>query len=182
MKRAIITPAVLAPAALAELKDWLGITTPGDDAQLTTLLRAALEMCEEFTGLMPLQQTCEQVLPVASAWQVLGVVPVQAITAVDGIPAEGARFALAVSAYSIELDADGRGRVKVASPGSAGRIAVRCTAGLAPDWAGLPEALRHGILRLAASQYRQREGDSAEALPPAAVAALWRPWRRLRLA
>ena len=34
MKRAIITPAVLAGAALAELKDWLAITTPGDDAAL----------------------------------------------------------------------------------------------------------------------------------------------------
>jgi uncharacterized phiE125 gp8 family phage protein len=70
----------------------------------------------------------------------------------------------------------------VLRPGIAGRVAVRFTAGLAPDWAALPEALRHGVLRLAAHQYRQREGDQQSALPPAAVAALWRPWRRLRLA
>ena len=29
---------------------------------------------------------------------------------------------------------------------------------------------------------RQREETSAAAMPPAAVAALWRPWRQLRLA
>ncbi len=182
MKRAIVTPAALAPAALSELKDWLGITTTGDDAQLTQLLRSALELCEDFTGIMPLQQVCEQVVPVITGWQVLGVRPVQTITQVDGIPAEGARFTLPVANYAVELDADGGGRVLVSNPGIAGRIAVRFSAGLAPDWANLPEGLRHGVLRLAAFQYRQREGDTAGSWPPAAVAALWRPWRRLRLA
>lgn len=182
MKRAIVTPAALAPAALSELKDWLGITLPADDAQLTQVLRASLELCEDFTGIMPLQQDCEAVLPVSSSWQALAARPVQAITAVDGLPAEGARFALPAANYAIELDADGGGRVLIHNPGAAGRVAVRFTAGLATDWASLPDGLRHGLLRLAAFQYRQREGDPAAALLPAAVAALWRPWRRLRLA
>ena len=88
----------------------------------------------------------------------------------------------AVARATLELDADGGGRVLISNPGAAGRVAVRLTAGLAADWPSLPEALRHGVLRLAAFQYREREGDRASALPPAAVAALWRPWRRLRLA
>lgn len=182
MKRAIVTPAVLGTTALSELKDWLGITTAGDDAQLALLLRAALETCEDFTGLMPLQQGCEEVLPASSDWQALGTRPVQAITAIEGIPAEGSRFALPVDGYAIELDADGGGRVLLGNPGAAGRIAVRFTAGLVPDWTSLPDGLRHGVLRLAAFHYRQRESEGATALPPAAAAALWRPWRRLRLA
>jgi uncharacterized phiE125 gp8 family phage protein len=182
MKRAIVTPAVLAAGALSELKDWLGITTTGDDGQLSGLLRSALELCEDFTGTMPLQQVCEELLPACSGWQTLRTRPVQAITGADGWPAEGARFALPAADYAIELDADGGGRVLIGNPGAAGRIAVRFTAGLAPDWASLPEALRHGMLRLAAFQYRLREGDGPSQLPPAAVAALWRPWRRLRLA
>lgn len=181
MKRTIITPAALAPAALAELKQWLGITTAQDDAALTTLLRTALETCEDFTGLMPLQVACEEIVPVTSDWRWLATRPVQAVTQVEGIPAEGARFALAVSAYAIELDADGGARVRVTAPGAAGRVAVRFTAGLAPDWASLSEALRHGVLRLAAHQHRERDNASAGPLPPVAVAALWRPWRRLRL-
>jgi len=43
----------------------------------------------------------------------------------------------------------------------------------------LPEPLRQGIVRLAAHLYTVR--GEAEAPPPACVAALWRPWRRLRL-
>lgn len=183
MKRAIVTPAALSQAALSELKDWLGITTTGDDAQLAALLRAAIDLCEDFTGTMPLQQGCEELIPVSADWIRLTAQPVQAITAVQGLPAEGARFALPVGDYAIDLDHDGAGRVRVMRSGSAGRIAVRFTAGLAPDWASLPEPLRHGVLRLAAHQYRAREDDGAvAALPPAVVAALWRPWRRLRLA
>jgi uncharacterized phiE125 gp8 family phage protein len=72
--------------------------------------------------------------------------------------------------------------VKVLRAGTAARVAVRFTAGLAADWSGLPDGLRQGVLRLAAAQYRERETDGPPPGPPAAVAALWRPWRRMRLA
>ena len=182
MQRAIITPAALPAAALTELKDWLGITVSTDDAQLTSLLRTAIDLCEGFTGIMPLEQLCEAILPVGTGWQDLPARPVQAITQVQGIPAEGARFALPVADYALDLTADGAGRVRVLNPGAAGRIAVRFTAGLASGWSALPEALRHGAVRLAAHQYRQREEAGGGLVPPAAVAALWRPWRGLRLA
>jgi hypothetical protein len=50
----------------------------------------------------------------------------------------------------------------------------------AHEWAGLPESVRHGVLRLAAWDYRQIASLRASPLPPA-VAALWRPWRRQHL-
>lgn len=181
MKRAFVTPPMLPEAALAELKQWLGITTPREDAGLAALLRSALELCEAFTGQLPIEATCEEVLPAAQSWQPLVTRPVQAITAVEGVPAEGSRFALPAHAYAVELDADGTGRIWTGNPGAADRIAVRFTAGLAPGWDALPEALRQGIVRLAAHQHRSRDDDRAGPLPPAAVAALWRPWRRLRL-
>ncbi|MEO0061494.1 MAG: hypothetical protein RLZZ08_54 [Pseudomonadota bacterium] len=182
MKRAILAPAPLAGAALAELKDWLAITTPRDDAVLTAQLRAALEMCEAFTGQMPLAAQCEEVLPASAGWQALQTMPIQAITSVQGIPAEGARFAIAAPDYAIELDAGGGATIRLLQQGAAGRIAVRFTAGIAADWSGLPDMLRQGVLRLAAHQHRQRDNGDAQAIPPAAVAALWRPWRRMRLA
>lgn len=182
MKRAIVTPAVLSPAALTELKQWLGITTAHDDGPLAALLAAAIEICEAFTGAMPLEAACEELVPSCQGWQRLTTRPVQAITALYGVPAEGDRFELSAEAFEVELDADGGGRVRVSAPGEAARIAVRFTAGLAPEWEALPEALRHGIIRLAAHQHREREASGAAPLPPAAIAALWRPWRHLRLA
>ena len=182
MKRQIVTPAVLPPAALAELKQWLGITAMQDDAPLAALLHAGLEMCEAFTGLMPVEAECEEVWPASGAWQSLATRPVQAITQVEAIDAGGTRTVLAANVYALDLDADGTGRVRLIDAGTATRIAVRFTAGLAPDWDSLPEALRHGVLRLAAHQHRERETSGGAPLPPAAVAALWRPWRRLRLA
>lgn len=181
MKRAILAPAELGGAALDELKQWLAITTPHDDTALMALLRASLDMCEAFTGTMPLSATCEEILPAMPGWQCLATRPVQAITAVEGIPAEGPRFAFAGDAYELEIDSDGTGQVRLARQGAAGRIAVRFVAGLSPGWGSLPEGLRHGIIRLAAQQFRERDSGASDT-PPAAVAALWRPWRRLRLA
>lgn len=182
MKRAIIAPPVLAPAALGELKSWLAITISAEDAALTALLHAALETCEAFTGLLPLAAECEEVLPACGGWQALATRPVAAVTGAWGIPAEGSRFALAAQDYMLELDADGGALVRVLRQGAAGRIAVRFTAGLADDWGCLPDGLRHGVLRLAAHHYRERESGAAAPVPPAAVAALWRPWRRRRVA
>ena len=181
MKRAIVAAATLAPAALAELKDWLGITTTGEDNSLTSQLRAALETCEAFTGTMPLEADCEEILPVRSDWQALQAMPVLAISGVWGVPANGERYALAADAYALDFRADGTGCIRILCPGMACRIAVRFTAGLAPEWASLPDGLRHGIIRLAAHQYRLRENGEKEPMPPTAVAALWRPWRRVRL-
>lgn len=181
MKRAITAPATLAPAALAELKDWLGITTSGEDASLTGQIRSALETCEAFTGAMPLVAECEEIIPVCSGWQKLQTGPVLSITAVEGIPATGPRIALAAAAFEIDFRADGGGWVRVLDPGLAGRIAVRFSAGLAADWSALPEGLRQGVVRLAAHHYRARENGDGSPQPPAAVAALWRPWRSPRL-
>jgi len=181
MKRAIVAAATLAPAALTEVKDWLGITTTGEDTSLTAQLRAALETCEAFTGSMPLVAECEEVIPVCGDWQKLATRPVLAITSVEGVPAQGTRTALAADAYEIDFRADGSGWVRVLNPGMAGRIAVRLSAGLASDWSSLPDGLRHGVVRLAAHQYRQRETGEKSPIPPASVAALWRPWRGPRL-
>jgi len=175
--RTIITPAAVPPAALTELKQWLGITIPTDDAPLTRVFAAALEACESFTGLMLLEQMCEEVLPSRACWQALATRPVQAILDVAQVGGE----ALPSDAYAVELSADGTGQVRVLAP-QPSRITVRFTAGLAAQWDALPEALRHGVVRLAAHQHREREGSGAAPLPPASVAALWRPWRRLRLA
>lgn len=179
MQRAIVTPADMAGAALGELKSWLAITTTRDDPGLITLLQAALDMCEAFTGLMPLAAECQEMLAPLAGWQLLRTRPVQAIHGVARRDAAGEWHDLRASDYAIDLLADGGGRVRVNGDAA---VRVSFTAGLASEWTSLPAALRHGIVRLAADQFEQRGTSAPRTAPPACVVALWQPWRRMRLA
>jgi len=181
MKRAIVVPAILAGAALDELKDWLAITTTRDDAMLAALLHSALDLCEAFTGQMPLEALCEEMLAPNTAWQQLSTRPVMAVTGVDCLAPDNSRSALPSEDYAFELEVDGSAKVRILRLGQSRRFAARFTAGMATDWVHLPDGLRQGVLRLAAYHYRQRDEAETRAVPPAAVAALWQPWRRMRL-
>ena len=68
--------------------------------------------------------------------------------------------------------------MRVIAPGAAGRVAVSFTAGLAADWGALPPPLAQGVAMLIAHLFNDRDGGRA---PPAAVAALLRPYRAMRL-
>jgi uncharacterized phage protein (predicted DNA packaging) len=63
---------------------------------------------------------------------------------------------------------------------TAWQVCLRFTGLAATGWTDLDPALRQGIVRFAAHQFRERDTRDADA-PPAAVAALWRPFRTVRL-
>ena len=182
MRRAIVVPPDLAGDALDELKHWLAITTPHDDAALIAYLQAAHEACEGFTGIVPLSSIGEEVLAARMDWQWLGASPVSAILAVAAIDTDGTRHPLPADGYLIDIAANGRGRVRLLQRVPESRLAVQFDAGMAPDWSLLPAGLRHGIVRLAAHHYRERGGEGESAVPPSSVSASWQPWRRMRLA
>ena len=92
----------------------------------------------------------------------------------------GWNFPLPVASYAIDIDPSGNGWVRVSQPGAAGRMRVTYAAGMAADAAQVPDVLRQGIIMLAAHLHRERDRD-VPLDPPAAVAALWRPWRRMRI-
>lgn len=169
-----IVPPVAAPVALAELRAFLRIDGVDDDAALAAQLRVASEVCERFIGAPLLERTLRETLAARAEWQALSVVPVRAVTAVQAVTADGSTVALAPETHGIDIDAARRGWVRCAA--GVGRIAVTYTAGSAGDWNAVPEPVRHGILRLAA--HLRMDGDGA---PPAAVTALRRPWRVMRL-
>lgn len=179
MPRTIISPPDFSGAALAALKEWLAITTPGEDALLARLLASAHETCERFTGLMPLGCGVEEVLDPAAGWLPLVTRPVRAFATVTWLDLEGEATVLDHSAWSQAIEANGAASVRLKEPPDEGRIVVSVTAGIAESWEAIPPALGEGIVRLAAHAYRSRDSVAAE--PPAAVAALWRAWRRLRL-
>ena len=173
-------PAAL-PVSLAEARAFLRIESDAEEALLAGLLRTAADLCEAFTGQALIVREAEAVLGGGGGgWQRLALAPVRAILGVTGLPAEGAPFALAAGDWRGTIDGRGEGWIRVERPGAAGRVRVAYTAGLAEDANGVPEPLRQGILRLAAHLFTHRDG-AHDGGPPAAVTALWRPWRRMAL-
>jgi uncharacterized phiE125 gp8 family phage protein len=168
------------PVALAELKAFLRISVSDEDALLAGFLRAAADLCEAFTGRALVDRAVEELAAASTVRTRLGSGPVRAIESVATLDEAGAAMALAADAFTAEIDANGEGWVKLRAAVDARRLRVAYRAGMAADWNGVPEMLRHGIVRLAA-QYYLRRGETGEAEVPAAVTALWRPWRRLRL-
>ncbi len=180
MNRTIVQPAVLNGAPLADLKLWLGISRSTEDALLAALLHTSLDVCEAFTGQTPLEVTAQEIMPASDCWQRLLSTPIRAILGVEALAPDGTPNALSISQYEIDLDAEGTGLFRLTGAAEQDRYTVRFVAGIAQEWSDLPAALRHGIIRLAAHHYRDRDTADAQT-PPASVAALWRGWRKMRL-
>ena len=188
--RVILTHAAITAAPLDALKTWLAISGARDDVLLTDLLISALRLCEGFIGSFPLLTTLREDLAASTQRQKFVSHPITAIAAVEAVGQDNSRRALAPGDYVVETAFDGTATIRLAAALPEPRIAVTMKAGLAPDWATLDPALRQGIIRLAAHYYRERDYAEREAgargtlptgIPPAAVTALWQPWRRLRL-
>lgn len=171
------------PASLDGLKAYLRISTADEDALLTDLIRAAGDVAERFLGQLLIERGVEEVMDARCDWRALAVRPVTSILSVAGLSTDGEEIALSVGDYALDIDGNGDGWVRLANGGGPGaplgRICVRYRAGIADEAGGLPDAIRHGIIRLAGDYHALREG--VEPQPPASVAALWRPWRRMVL-
>ena len=104
------------------------------------------------------------------------------VTWVEAVAADGTRIALAPRTTRSTSTPRAAALGAAAAPGARRRVS-RCASprGSRRSGTALPEGLRQGVIRLAAHHYRERDMRRAHAVPPAAVAALWRPWRRMRL-
>ena len=171
-------PGAVIAAARDAAKSYLRIAETSEDALIETLAASALALAEQFLGRALIVRGFSAVMPVSRGWQRLDAAPVQAITTVTGIPAEGSAFALPADAYAIDIDAEGEGWLRVIAPGTAGRVRVAFTAGAAAEWDDLPAPVRQGVVLLIAYLFAGAGGEA----PPAAAGALLRPWRRMRLA
>lgn len=163
---------------LEEAKAYLRLDGSGEDALLGRMMETATTLCEAFTGTVLVRRDFVETVAAASGWQRLMHAPVVAITAVETLDAGGETAALPADAYAIDIDAEGNGWVRLIRPDEGARLRVTCRAGLAEDAGGVPAPLAQGVVLLAAHLFDRREVPGA---PPAAIAALWRPWRRMRL-
>jgi uncharacterized phiE125 gp8 family phage protein len=165
--------------SLAEVQAFVRVETGEEEALLAGLVRTASAVCEAFINQVLIVRDFSEDLSATSEWQRLGLAPVQSIDLVETVAVDGTATALVASSYAIDIDASGDGWVRLTGATVESRIRVHASAGIAGGTNDLPEPLRHGILRLVGHLFASRDGETGE--PPAAVTALWRPFRRMRL-
>lgn len=171
----------LEPISLAEMGGYLRLDLTDDDFTVASAIRSARELCEAFTGTILIATQFRQHFPVASGQLIsLSKTPVRSVAGVQIIAADGGEIPLSPDAYAFEISPFGDATLTVSSTTLGRDYQVDYWAGLTADWNGVPEPLRQGILRLAAHFYAHRDRPD-DLGPPAAVAALWRPYRRARL-
>jgi uncharacterized phiE125 gp8 family phage protein len=170
--------------SLPEVQAFVRVERGEEEALLAGMVRTASALCEAFTNRVLIARPFSETLAVTGAWQRLSLSPVRSIDAVEAIAVDGSAAALPVAAYAIDIDASGDGWVRLIDAGNAARVRVLATAGMASGTNEVPEPLRHGILRLIGHLFASRDGGGIGGPggePPAAVTALWRPYRRMRL-
>ncbi len=173
-------PAGSAAVSLNEVKGFLRLESAEEDALLAGLVRTSTELCEAFTGQVLLIGERTVQVPADGEWHRIGPSPMRRVVGAAGLDMSGAEAVLALADVQTQIDFCGDGWVRIVGGGEVVRAVLTIEAGLAADWNGLPEAVRQGIVRLTAHMFTHRDA-AGEAGPPAAIAALWRPWRRMRL-
>lgn len=164
--------------SLEEAQAFLRLDQGQEEGLLAGLIRTASGLCEQFLNKVVITRAFSENATLTGDWHMLSTCPVRAIDAVLALDLQGGESPLPPEQFSIDLDAEGRGWVRVIGP-AAQRVRVGGTAGFARNQNEVPEPLRQGVLRLVAHLFAER--DSAGAGPPAAVTALWRPYRLTRL-
>lgn len=177
-----MTAPPVAAAAIAAARDsakaYLRVEGDAENAAIERFAAAGFGLAEAFTGCALIARDWEDELPADRRWARLTPGPVAAIVAVGGSDAAGEAVALDPAQYAIDIDAQGDGWVRGGAPGVA-RLQVRYRAGLAESWEALPAPIAQGLVLIVAHWFDAR---TAVLAPLAAVTALWRPWRRVRLA
>ena len=167
------------PVSLNEARGWLRLGATIDDAVVAGLVRAATNICEAFIGQWLIVRAAEEVVPLERGAARPGVRPVVAIDAVSLLLPEGDEAVLDETGYRARIARDGTASIAIGERGEADRARIAFRAGMAAEANGIPEAIRQGILRMTQHLHEARDGGGAA--PPAAIAALWQPWRRLTL-
>jgi uncharacterized phiE125 gp8 family phage protein len=165
---------------MSQAQAYVRIETGEEEAVLAGLIRSASALCEAFVNQVVIARPFELDLPASGNWERLAVTPVKSISEVATLEADGVAAVLPNDGYAVDIDSSGDGWVRVVQADGALRVRVTGTAGIADDENGVPEPIRQGVLRLIAHLFTTRDGEGGD--PPAAVTALWRPYRRLRLA
>lgn len=160
--------------SLSEAQAYARIETGEEEAILAGLIRSASGLCEAFLRQVVIRRPFAETVAASPRWQRLAISPVMSIEAasVAGTP-------LPADSFASDIDSSGRGWARVIDSSVSGTIEISGTAGMAATENDVPEPIRQGVIRLVTHLFSSRDELAGEI--PAAVTALWRPYRRLGL-
>ena len=168
-----------APLSLNEARSWLRLGASIDDAVVAGLIRAASNICESFVGQWLIIRAAEEVVRARAGEIRLAIRPVVGIDAVTLIAPDGEESVAGEASRRLRIGPDGTGWLSVDGADGAAQLRIGYRAGMSADSNGIPEAIRHGLLRMMQHLHAARDGEGSA--PPAVIAALWQPWRRVAL-
>jgi uncharacterized phiE125 gp8 family phage protein len=125
-----LDPLGLDSVMLDEARAFLRVEVAEEDPSLASSALAALAHAEQFTGQILLRRTAREIVGSGSGWQTLQASPIQSVSAVTGIPADGAVFPLASTAWEAKVGSRGEAHLRILRPGAAGRVEVLADVGL----------------------------------------------------
>ncbi|RMF08909.1 MAG: hypothetical protein D6763_08960 [Alphaproteobacteria bacterium] len=182
-----LTGPVEEPVTIAEARAYLRLDGDDDNAVVAACIMAARQACESYTGRSLISQTWQLYL---DRWPEGAIIlprpPLQSVTSITVYDADGGATALDLGDFWVDSAAAparllAKSATVLLQPGRRlGGIEITYDAGYGDSWNDVPQALRQGILMAVANFYEHRAADSAAGLP-APIAALWQPYRVVRL-
>lgn len=180
----LISAAGAIPVLLSEVRDFLKITHQEEDALIASYIRAATDVCENFTGRKLIRQQWQMILNDWPADSPAGAVqiPLSPLLSVDRIEVWRDGLFEDVAPENYLLDTTSYQAKVMLQAGFVWRdptrevagIKITVSAGFGDDHNDLPHDMRLGILHWVAAAY---DGDQAGG----AAEKLWQPYRRVGL-
>lgn len=193
-----LVPPGAEPVSVAEARAWLRVGHGDEDALIASLIAAARQRVEQWTGRALIARTVRETLDdwphARTDWRSRAVglpaPPLIRVEAVRIFDAQGAPAVWSPDEYRIDTISDPGRIIPVAPfdlprPGRrASGIEIDFTAGYGEQPGDVPAPLREAVLRLAAHAYGGRHAPDAargEGELPGGIAHLIRPYRSVRL-
>ena len=184
----LVTAPTSEPVTLTEAKSHLRVTATDEDTLITSLIVAARQWAENFTGRALITQTWDYFLDVFADPIEIPLPPLVSIDSIKYVDNDGVTQTLAATEYTVDTAAE-RGLVRLAYgkswPGTrtqANAVTVRFTAGYGAA-AAVPGPVKSACLLMLGELYARREtalvGAPVASVPVSAEYLLW-PYRSLR--
>lgn len=157
MKYAVITPVATEPVTSAEAKLHIRVDHNTEDALIASLITAAREYCELFTGRALATQTLEA-YPETWGEIDLPMKPVQSVTSIKYTASDGTETTMPETDYAVDT-VDGKiilpygGSWPTETLGTLNPIKVRYVAG----YTSAPKTIKQAMLLLVGHWYENRE-------------------------